>query len=293
MKRTVSVAVLFLLACVLVRAQAPVQLDSSMTPPRPLNHPHADLPPIAAAAHVDGTVIVQTTVGVDGNVTSTQVLSGPPMLQQAALDAVHRYTFTPAMLHGHPVAVKMDIKIDFYLNRQHHAVKGWGKFQQALTKCQQQTKKPGRPSDQVEACGQATQLADTLPDDAPTFDRITAYVQYATALIRDSKADDAVIVGNKAISMAKQPETLLPFCAAAYEVTGEASAVIGNLPAADQYLTQAESCQSRELQLSTTPPLKQHDSQVMKGMLQFHAKVLAAMGNQKEADSKLRQAAKL
>jgi hypothetical protein len=136
-------------------------------------------------------------------------------------------------------------------------------------------------------------LADKLPGDAPTFDPITAHVQYATALIRDGRAADAVVVGNKAIAMSKQPETLLTLCAS-YEVTGEASAISGNLPEADQYLTQAEDCQSRKLQEpAATPPLKQHDSQVMKSLLQFHAKVLTAMGKPTEATEKLNQAAKL
>ena len=90
----------------------------------------------------------------------------------------------------------------------------------------------------------------------------------------------------------KHSETPLTLCAS-YEVTGEASALSGNLQAADKYLSQAEDCREQELQTSTTAPLKQHDSQVMKGLLQFHAKVLAAMGNQKEAALKLSHAAKL
>jgi TonB family protein len=292
MKRIFSVAVLSLLACSLVRAQAPVRLDSSMTPPHVLNHPQADFPPIAYAARAYGTVVIEVTIDQAGHVSSVRVVSGPPMLQQAALDAVRRYTFAPAMLHGKPLAVKMDIKIDFTVNSQPHVAEGWGKFQQALKKCQEQMKKPGTPSNQVDACGHAAQLADTLPDDAPTFQPITAYVQYATALIRDGNAADAVPVGNKAIAMSKLPETLLTLCPS-YEVTGEASALAGNLPAADQYLAQAEECESRELQLPTTLPLKQHDSQVMKALLQFHAKVLAAMGNHTAAEEKLNQAAKL
>jgi TonB family protein len=88
MKRMFSVGILFLLTCVLLRAQAPVPLESSITPPQSLNHPEPDYPPIAAAAHVYGTVIIQATVDVEGNVSAERVVSGPPMLQQAALDAV-------------------------------------------------------------------------------------------------------------------------------------------------------------------------------------------------------------
>jgi TonB family protein len=296
MKRIFSVAIFFLLTCALVYAQAPVPVNSSMIPPRLLTQPAPrfnPMPgPLYGGARVDRTVVIAVTIDQTGHVSSAQVVSGPAPLKAVAMDAVRQYTFTPAMLHGQPVAIKMDIKIDFHVNSQPHEARGWGKFMKAFKKCQEQIEKPGTPSDQVEACGNAAQLADALPDDAPTFEPITAYVQYATALIRNGKAADAVPVGNKAIALSKQPETLLTLCAS-YEVTGEASALSGHLKAADQYLTQAEECESRELQLPTTPPLKQHDSQVMKGLLQFHANVLASMGNQKEAASKLSQAAKL
>jgi TonB family protein len=293
MKRICSVAVLCLLTCVLVHAQTPVPVGPDMTPPHIVNYSLPDLSPIARAAHIDGTVVVQVIVSEKGSVSEAHVLSGPAMLQQSALDAARRYTFTPALLHGKPVAVRMEIQMKFNLNSGSYDAKGWGKFQRALKKCQEQVKKPGTPSDQVEACGNAAQLADALPDDAPSFEPITAHVQYATALIRDGKAADAVPAGNKAIEMSKKhSETPLTLCAS-YEVTGEASALSGNLQAADKYLSQAEDCREQELQTSTTAPLKQHDSQVMKGLLEFHAKVLAAMGNQKEAALKLSHAAKL
>lgn len=267
MKRIFSVAIFFLLTCALVYAQAPVPLDSSMTPPHVLELPSPrfnPMPgPLYGGARVDRTVVIAVTIDQTGHVSSAQVVSGPAPLKAIAMDAVRQYTFTPAMLHGKPVAVKMDIKIDFNVNPQPHEAKGWGKFMKAFRKCKEQVKKPGTPSDQVETCGNAAQLADALPDDAPTFEPVTAYVQYATALIRDGRAADAVPVGNKAIAMSKKhSETPLTLCAS-YEVTGEASALSGNLQAADKYLSQAEDCQERELQASITAALKQHDSQVM------------------------------
>jgi TonB family protein len=293
MKLILPVAVFFLLACFLLRAQAPVSINPNMIPPHVLNHPAADFPPIAYAAHEYGKVTIEATIDQTGHVSSARVVSGPEILRQAALDAVRGYTFTPASLHGKSVAAKIVIAIDFNLNSIPHEAKGWGKFMKAFRKCQEQVKKPGKPSDQLAACGNAAQLADALPDDAPTFEPITAYVQYATALSRSGRAADAVPVGNKAIALSKKRSGLLLTLCASYEVTGEASALAGNLQAADKYLSQAEDCQSTELQSPTAPPLKQHDSQMMKGLLQFHANVLTAMGNQKEAASKLSQAAKL
>ena len=45
-------------------------------------------PPIAKAARVQGTVVLQATISKTGSIENLRVISGPAMLQQAALDAV-------------------------------------------------------------------------------------------------------------------------------------------------------------------------------------------------------------
>ena len=45
-------------------------------------------PPIAKAARVSGTVVLQATISKTGTIENLRVISGPAMLQQAALDAV-------------------------------------------------------------------------------------------------------------------------------------------------------------------------------------------------------------
>ena len=53
-------------------------------------HHHADpvYPPIAKAARIQGTVVFQVRVGVTGKIESSKVVSGPAMLQQAAIDCL-------------------------------------------------------------------------------------------------------------------------------------------------------------------------------------------------------------
>lgn len=48
-------------------------------------------PPIARAAHVSGTVILLVRFGQDGSPTNARVVSGPPMLQSAAVDFVKNW----------------------------------------------------------------------------------------------------------------------------------------------------------------------------------------------------------
>ncbi|MGD0786837.1 MAG: energy transducer TonB [Terracidiphilus sp.] len=72
-------------------------------------------PPIAQAARVSGAVVLQVTVGTDGRVVSVHVISGPAMLQQAALDGVRKWTFKPMFWNGESVQISTTITVPFTL----------------------------------------------------------------------------------------------------------------------------------------------------------------------------------
>jgi protein TonB len=72
-------------------------------------------PAIAQAARVSGLVIVQATIGVDGQVTDAVVLRSVPLLDEAALEAVRQWRYTPTRLDGQPVAVVMTVTVSFQL----------------------------------------------------------------------------------------------------------------------------------------------------------------------------------
>jgi len=71
----------------------------------------------AKAAHVQGTVVLKAVIGTDGTVKELTVVSGPDMLQQAALDAVRQWRYKPYLLNGEPVEVRTTINIIFTLAR--------------------------------------------------------------------------------------------------------------------------------------------------------------------------------
>ena len=73
-------------------------------------------PPIARAAHVSGTVILQAVIGEAGRVESMRVISGPAMLQQTALDAVKDWIYRPYLLNGEPIKVLTTVNVIFSLN---------------------------------------------------------------------------------------------------------------------------------------------------------------------------------
>jgi len=72
-------------------------------------------PPIAKAARVQGTVVLQGLIGKDGTLKELHVISGPPLLQQAALDAVQQWVYRPYLLNNEPVEVLTSIYVVFTL----------------------------------------------------------------------------------------------------------------------------------------------------------------------------------
>jgi protein TonB len=72
-------------------------------------------PPIAKAARVSGTVVLQATISKTGTIEGLHVISGPAMLQQAAQDAVRQWRYRPYLLNNEPVEVETTVNVIFTL----------------------------------------------------------------------------------------------------------------------------------------------------------------------------------
>jgi protein TonB len=70
-------------------------------------------PAIAKAAHVEGSVVVEAVISRTGTIESLHVVSGPQMLQQAALDAIREARYQPYRLNGEPTDVETTITVIF------------------------------------------------------------------------------------------------------------------------------------------------------------------------------------
>ena len=66
-------------------------------------------PPIAKIAGVQGTVLLHAMIAEDGTVESLDVISGPPLLQSAAINAVKQWIYKPYVVNG--VARRVDTKV--------------------------------------------------------------------------------------------------------------------------------------------------------------------------------------
>ena len=96
------------------RPQAPVR-GGLIRPPQKIVHVAAQYPAVARAARVQGVVIIETIIDTQGHVESATVLRSIPLLDQAALDAVRQWRFTPTTLNGVPVPVVMTVTVNFKL----------------------------------------------------------------------------------------------------------------------------------------------------------------------------------
>jgi protein TonB len=74
-------------------------------------------PPPARQLRISGTVRLLGIIAKDGTIQRLQVLSGHPLLRQAALDAVSQWIYRPTVLDGQPVEVEAPIDVIFTLSR--------------------------------------------------------------------------------------------------------------------------------------------------------------------------------
>lgn len=69
----------------------------------------------AQQQRIEGAVKIHQAIGADGSVQSMKLLSGPPLLVPAAMDAAKYWRYLPALLNGQPVETEQEIEIDFRL----------------------------------------------------------------------------------------------------------------------------------------------------------------------------------
>jgi TonB family protein len=75
-------------------------------------------PPIAMAARASGAVQVQVTISTTGEVLEANVISGHPLLRDAALQAARRWLFKPTELSGVPVKIQGILTFNFTLSEE-------------------------------------------------------------------------------------------------------------------------------------------------------------------------------
>jgi len=93
-----------------------VRVGGNIKEPRKLKNVPPTYPEIAKQARVQGIVILECTIDPQGRVQNVKVLRGIPLLDQAAIDAVKQWVYTPTLLNGVPVPVIMTVTVNFKLS---------------------------------------------------------------------------------------------------------------------------------------------------------------------------------
>lgn len=249
-------------------------------------------PPIAAAAHIEGDVTISVVVDTNGNVASEKVISGPPMLRQAALDAVKRWQFSPFTSNGAAEQISTTLTIPFHL--EHHGPQPTEEQQMAAQawfplsdKCRSALKGQS-PQDALDLCKQALDMSLKAGDltNSDQLARIDSHQLYVHALLMAGNAREALNQANLAITEAKKcvndkdEEYAEPFFwRGIVEVQlGDASDAIADYQTAEATMRRA---------IANLPDMKEHYSAYLAAILKQHASLLDQMGRQDEA-AKLR-----
>jgi TonB family protein len=92
---------------------AAVRIGGQIKAPTKIKDVKPVYPAIAKSARVAGVVMIEATIGPDGKVIDAKVVRSVPLLDQAALDAVRQWEYTPTLLNGVPVPVLVTVTINF------------------------------------------------------------------------------------------------------------------------------------------------------------------------------------
>lgn len=94
----------------------PVRL-SAYEMPRKVHDVAPTYPAIAQRANIEGVVIIEAVIAVDGTVRDARVLKSIPLLDAAALGAVKQWRYAPTRLGGVAVPVIVTVTVQFRLQR--------------------------------------------------------------------------------------------------------------------------------------------------------------------------------
>lgn len=93
--------------------KGPVRISSMVVSGLILQKTPPLYPAIAKATGTQGTVVLQAMISKSGTIENLRVVSGPAMLQQAAVDAVKTWRYRPYLLSGEPVEVETTVNVVF------------------------------------------------------------------------------------------------------------------------------------------------------------------------------------
>jgi TonB family protein len=307
----------------LVRAQSALEVDAKAIQQHIDHKTFPVYPPIAKAARVQGTLVFDLQIGATGKIESMKVVSGPAMLQQAAIDCLKQWTFHPFEKEGIPVAAHGQYSIVFVLGDSTNTTIGHGppvpqrgqtqtievksvtaasgpntalndKFDAADDACKKGILSKQFNDATVSECRQAAMLADDLPMDENYIGKRSAFVYAATAYADIGDFNGALPWAAKAVEIVTLGHDDNSGSNSAYSTKGMIEGLMRDFPAADRDLSLSEDFGRKEIaSMGEDPSLRQHYVTPLVRDLRFHALVLQNLNRPVEAQKKLDEADQL
>ena len=100
---------------------APVRTGGNISPATKIRDVPPVYPPAAAAARLQGVVILEAVIDPSGRVADVKVVRSVPLLDEAAITAVRQWEYTPTLLSGVPVPVVLTVPVIFKLPKRSEA----------------------------------------------------------------------------------------------------------------------------------------------------------------------------
>jgi TonB family protein len=281
-------------------------------------------PPIAKAARIQGTVEFEVRIGITGQIESMKVISGPAMLQQAAMDALKQWTYHPFEKDGKPVValgpvslmfslgggnpppgaptspqgaptqtVVVEVKSETPVHENDPMIER--QFQESDQACKDGVLSKRSNDSTISSCKHAAELADKMQMEDNYVAKRSAFVYAATAFANNGNLKGALHWATKAAEVVKLGHDDDSGSNAAYSTKGTIEGYLGDLTDADQDLTLAEDYERKGIaeMEKDSPGIAGHYRSVLARDLRFHAQVLQRLNRPDEAQKKLDEAAKL
>jgi protein TonB len=93
--------------------RTPVRIGGQVQAPALLERVPPRYPQLAVHAQVQGLVILEATVDESGHVQEARILRSIPLLDEAALEAVRQWRYSPLMLNGVPQPFVLTVTVSF------------------------------------------------------------------------------------------------------------------------------------------------------------------------------------
>jgi TonB family protein len=216
MRCSLSCVLFFSLASVYLGAQSSVTItapsvDSATAMESRTTYVAAIFPPIAKAAHVTGTVVLQIEIESDGSVGKVKIISGPPMLNGAAVEAVKQWRYKPFVQEESPATVSTTVSLPFLLDKipadNDNAIQS--AFFPLSDGCHKAVAQNTSPAQQPDICRRAAEVADQFAPDSRFIERRSAFTYASTALLRNREAKEALHFAEKAVAVHYRAMTMV------------------------------------------------------------------------------------